>query len=170
MRWEDLFADLEAQLDSAQEVELAEEVLDLARSEEASVPLAARLRGRRGHPLVVGISNGDVQRGRVLEVGAAWLVLAQGNQRALIPFPAVAWVEGLAGVDATEVGYAASRLDLGHALRAIADDERAVSVVTWGREVAGQIERVGADFVDVALSPGSGLLSVPFGAILAVVG
>lgn len=170
MRWEDLFADLEAQLEWEQEAELAGEVAELAEAEAATVSLWARLPRRRDVEITVGVSNGATFRGHVVDAAPGWVVLGDGARRALIPVLAIAWLDGAGHADAGETGYTASRLNLGHALRGVADAETAVTVVTAARDLVGIIERVGADFVDILTSPQAVTISVPFAAILAVSG
>ena len=53
MRWEALFADLEAQLEAARSAELSADVAELTRAERATVELSSRLRSAHGQVLTV---------------------------------------------------------------------------------------------------------------------
>lgn len=150
MRWERLFADLEAQLEAARAAELTAEVADLARAERATVRLVERLRASTGAPITLRLVGGDVVVGTLLEPAEQWVLVADGPRRALVPLAAVTQVAGLA-TTATPAGdvHVARRLTLGHALRALARDRVVVRVATESGEVAGRLDRVGADHVDV---------------------
>jgi hypothetical protein len=178
MRWESLFADMEAQLDAARAAQLAADVADLTRAERATVPLEGRLRAARGTELTVRLPGGDAASGTVLEVAAQWLLLGDGSRRALVPLAAVQAVSGLPmAAHPRDDGHVGRRLGLGHALRALARDRVVVRLATDGAEVVGRLDRVGADHVDVAaLSDEPGLRprrapsgwTVPIGAIRVV--
>jgi hypothetical protein len=178
MRWELLFADLEAQLDAARAAELAAEVADLTRAERATVPVVARLRATRGAPLTVRLAGGDLVTGTVVEVAEQWLLLGDGPRRALVPLSAVAAVAGLTPTAQPATGgQVARRLGLGHALRALARDRVVVRIATDGGEVAGRLDGVGADHVDVTAvvdgpaarrHPSATGWTVPIGAIRVV--
>ena len=60
MRWEALFADLEAQADAEAAAELAAEVGERTRIEAAALHLVDRLRPAQGHPLVVATVGATV--------------------------------------------------------------------------------------------------------------
>ena len=75
MRWQQLFADLEAQLEAEEGRELALEVADRTRRERALVGLPERLLGHRGRTLQVRLLGGQVLAGEVVDVGltgACW--------------------------------------------------------------------------------------------------
>ena len=168
MRWEALFADLEAQLDASDAAGLAAEIADLTRAERATVDLAGRLRAAQGGPATIVVAGGDTVAGLLLEVAAQWVLVGDGVRRALVPLAAVAAVGGLAVRSAPSAGEVARRLGLGAALRALARDRVTVRVATDGGDLAGRIERVGADHLDLVAGPGAALWAVPFAALRVV--
>jgi hypothetical protein len=154
VRWDELFADLEAQFEAAQAAELAAEVSDRTRRELARVRLVDRLRASIDQPLTVGVPHLGSLRGRVTRVGPDWLLLTETPGReALVPLAIVLTVGGL-GPQAEEPGRegeVAARLGLRYALRLLARDRASLSItLTDGRTVSGTLDRVGADFVEIA--------------------
>lgn len=169
MRWEALFADLEAQLDASGAADLAAEIADLTRAERATVELVDRLRAAQGGHVTVVVAGGDTVAGELLEVAAHWVLVGEGTRRALVPLGAVAAVGGLPARSAPSPGEVARRLGLGAALRGLARDRVTVRVATEGVDLAGRIERVGADHLDLAVAvPGAALWAVPFAALRVV--
>jgi hypothetical protein len=173
MRWEALFADMEAQLDAALAADLASEVADLTRAELATVEVRDRLRAAQGTAVRIVVSGGGTVAGTVLEVASRWVLVGEGPARALVPLGAVVAVRGLAVRSAPAAGEVARRLGLGSALRALARDRVTVRIQADGFELAGRIDRVGADHLDVAVGldgqGGSGApWSVPFAALRVV--
>ena len=154
MRWQGLFADLEAQFEEAGRAELAAEVADRTRREAARLTLADRLGPTRGHPVQVAVVGGAVVAGRLADVGVDWvLVEEQGAREVLVPLPAVLTVAGVgARSDAPDsAGEVARRLDLRWALRGLARSRTAVAVgLSNGGLATGTLDRVGADHVDLA--------------------
>lgn len=154
MRWDDLFRDLEAQLDAADRADLAAEVADRTRRELARVRLVDRLRAAVGAQLTVTVLGGSSVSGSLLDVGPDWLLVAEGAARqALVPSAAVLGVAGLprrAAAPGSE-GSVAARLTLGFALRGVARDRSAVALLlVSGDLLHGTIDSVGADFVDLS--------------------
>ncbi len=178
MRWEALFADMEAQLDAARAAELAADVADLTRAERATVRLVGRLRAAQDTDLTVRVAGGEAVTGTVLEVAEQWLLLADGPRRALVPTAAIQAATDLpvATRPSAEV-HVARRLGLGHALRALARDRVVVRLTADGVQAAGRLDRVGADHVDLTVGadlarprPGSTAVvwTVPLAAIRVV--
>lgn len=157
MRWEALFGDLEAQFEQAEAAQLAAEVADRTRRELARIRLVDRLRAATGGELSCAVAGGETVSGRLLDVGADWILLGEAFAReALLPLAAVMGVTGL-GPRASEPGSegaVAKRLDLRYALRVVARDRSPVfCLLVDGSRVAGTLDRVGADFVDLAEHP-----------------
>jgi hypothetical protein len=154
VRWDELFADLEAQLDGAATAELAGEVADRTRREIATLSFIDRARAAVGHPVRVQLLGPEDLSGLLVEVGAQWLLLRDdGGRDVLTPWTAVVSVVGLGlrSVAATEGGQVFRRLGLATALRAIARDRAAVLVgLVDGSVVSGTLDRVGLDFVEIS--------------------
>ena len=156
MRWEQLFADLEAQAVAAETRDEQAEAGSRARVEHGRVALTDRLRGAVGAVVTLSCRGvGDVP-GRLVDVGVDWLLLVDDQQRdLLVATRAVRSVRGLtAATVAGPDGVVARRLDLRRALRGLARDRAAVQcVLDDGSVVVGTVDRVGADFVEVAEHP-----------------
>ena len=105
--------------------------------------------------------------GRLGRVGPNWLLLTEAQGRdALIALSAMTAIEGLTASTGREITGVARRLDLRHALRGLVRDRAPVTVALtgwaggvpvagqpqagFGTEVTGTIDRVGADFIEVA--------------------
>ena len=157
MRWEQLFTDLEAQF---AEQEAADERLEepsRARAEHGRVRLVDRLRGALGGPVSLRCPGVGELAGRLVDVGVDWLLLVDAGEReVLVATRAVAAVAGLtaATAPAEEEGAVDRHLDLRRALRGLARDRAAVQVLLGdGGVLAGTIDRVGADFLELAEHP-----------------
>ena len=161
MRWSELFDDLEAQLMHAEREAFEDEVRERATAEKAAISLGAVLAASEGALVRVTLVDGVRLEGTVRDATAQWIHVAQGAQEWLIPAGAIAAIDGVEP-GAGDPGVVASRLTLGHALRALAEDHAAVMVATRASTVRGRIDAVGADYVVIARSV------VPFAAILTV--
>ncbi|HEU0132644.1 MAG TPA: hypothetical protein VFQ85_16795 [Mycobacteriales bacterium] len=180
-RWAALFADLEAELDAAEAAELDAEVRDRARREVARLHLADRLAPAVGHPVTVTTLGAGTVRGTLADAAPEWLLLAGDPAgECLVPARAVLGIGGL-GAASTEPGTggaARARLTLGYAVRALARARTPVAVTLLdGSALHGTLDRVGADFAELAEHPAGearrpGLVrsvrTVPFAAIAAV--
>jgi hypothetical protein len=157
MRWERLFADVESQLEAADRAELAGEVADRTRREVARLRLADRLRASVGAELQLSVAGAGALRGRLRRVGEGWLLVQpEAGPAALVLRTALLAVDGLpaAATEPGSEGPVLSRLDVGHALRAIARDRSPVAVqLRDGTRLDGTLDRIGSDFADLALHP-----------------
>jgi hypothetical protein len=186
MRWEGLFADLEAQAAALEHAERAAEVDERTRGEFAALGLVDRFRGGADAPLRLRVAGGRTLTGTVGRVGPDWLLLAEdAGREAVLPMTAVLGVRGLSRYSAvpapaapSSAGVVVSRLGLRSALRGIARDRSPVRLaLVDGTAVDATLDRVGADFVEVAAhAPGEvrrrGAVRevelVPFAALAAV--
>lgn len=153
MRWDALFADLEARWDAEGRAERDAEVADRTRREHASIELLTRLAGHQGE-VRVRVAAGAVLEGPVLDVGKDWVLLEIPLRRrqALIPMSAVRAIEGLGRRSVS--ARTARRFGWGYAVRALARDRAVVQITDLdGTVVTGTIDIVGADYLELAAHP-----------------
>ena len=157
MRWQQLFADLQAQFDEEEAAAERGEGASRARAEMGTVRLAERLRGALGSEVVLGCRGAGTVTGVLADVGVDWLLLAaDGRREDLVAVRAVRTVGGLGRRTAVAepAGAVWSRLDLRRALRGLARDRSAVQLVLDdGVVLTGTLDRVGADYVELAEHP-----------------
>jgi hypothetical protein len=153
MRWERLFADLEARLAAEERNAWEGDLADLVRAERAQLTLADRLRAHLGESLTWSLGFGDPSLdGELLDVGADWVLIKAVRGETLIPIAAVQCVGGLSRAAGPDPGVVARRLGLGVVLRGLARDRAAVSVVLRGElSLVGTIDRIGKDHLDLAV-------------------
>ena len=169
MRWDRLFADLEARFDELADAEAAAEAADRERVAIGAVSAIQRLSGSIDRELRVRLAGGASVGGVLRTVGPDWLLLTEGQGRdCLVALAAVTAVEGLTASTGPEMTSLAKRLDLRRALRGLARDRSPVAVAMTGwaggsagsgaaygptgaAELTGTIDRVGADFIEVAV-------------------
>lgn len=155
MRWDGLFADLQAQWEHEAQAQTLAEAAELTRGEWAALPLVARLRGARGRTLRLLLRHGLRVELTVQAVGQDWIGgRTPGGDSVLVRLAAVTAVEGplAAAVVEESSGPGASGATLTSVLRRVARSRAAVEVVgtDGGVVVEGTVDRVGADHMDVA--------------------
>jgi hypothetical protein len=157
MRWQRLFDDLEAQAEAYAAAEFAAEVSERSRYEVGQVRLVDRLRAAVGHPVTVGCRGVGSVAGRLQRVGADWLLMEeQPDRHVIVACTAVTSIGGLGAMSAPpgSEGKVGGRLDLRRALRGVARDRSAVqALLVDGSLVSGTVDRVGADFLELAEHP-----------------
>ncbi|QEO08578.1 hypothetical protein [Protaetiibacter larvae] len=189
MRWDELFADLEGQL----EQELDAERLDLAAEEErlrlGRLTIRDRLMAmsRGGAVVRVALIDGATVRLRIDTAGRDWIAGSPeaGAGSVLVPLAAVAAVlpegdqlaRGLSIRSPEPGAELAGRLGLGFVLRDLCRRRAGVDVVTGDGIHHGTIDRVGRDHLDLAeheegSAPRGGAVRrvriIPFGRITCV--
>ena len=153
VRWESLFADLEAQWESEQDAVFEAEVADRTSIERVTVGLLDRVRGSDGRSLTLYLVEGEPVAGAVVEAGADWMLLRADREDVLVPLHAVAAVEGL-GTAVSPGGPLAGRITLAVVLRGLAERRSpALVLLRGGTRLSGSIARVGADHVDLLTHP-----------------
>jgi hypothetical protein len=157
MRWQQLFADLQAQFEAEEEALERAESASRTRAEVGAVGIADRLRGVLGLPLVLACGAAGTVSGVLAEVGPDWLLVEDDGARScLVALGAVRSVAGLGRrtAAAEPAGPVRGRLDLRRALRGLARDRSAVQVLLDdGSVLGGTLDRVGADYVELAEHP-----------------
>ena len=153
MRWEDLFADLDGQLAAGEAAALQAELTERTRAEQARLMLIERLTAHVGRDLTVGVAGAEPVAGRLADAVGAWLVVTEAAGRSvLVPAQAWRWFDGLSRRVEAPAGAVTRRSSLGSALRALAGRRAAVSLhLPDGTALAGTIDRVAADHLDLAL-------------------
>jgi hypothetical protein len=180
MRWDSLFADLEAQLYAAARLELETEVNERLRMDHAAFTLTDRLRGQLRQAVRVRLAGNLSFTGTLAHVGASWIVLDESARSVLIALGSVQFIEGMGRTTVLD-GPQGVRLGLASALRALARNRAEIVLfLAPGSEphvVTGTIDRVGKDFFELAaVASGEarragnvqGVLAVPFEAVAAV--
>lgn len=180
-RWDELFADLEAQAAGLAAAERAAEVEERTRGEVGALRLVDRLRAAAGGEVRLRLVGGSTVRGPLVRVGPDWLLVDETvGREVLVPLAALTGVRGLPRYSAVphSEGIVAARLGLRPALRGIARDRSPVRLeLVDGAAVDATIDRVGADFVEVARHPAGeprrarevqAVEAVPLGAVVAV--
>jgi hypothetical protein len=160
VRWEQLFADLDARFEELADAELMAELPDRQRSASAALTVVQRCAGAIGAELRIRVRSGRLHTGELRSVGADWVLLRPpGGGEVLVALAAVTSIEGLRAATGAPLGAVAGRFDLRLALRGIARDRSPVMLgVTGsaegqsgaGTDLSGTIDRVGADFVELA--------------------
>ena len=136
MRWDRLFADLEAELAAAGAADVRGEVAERTRIEHGRLRLVDRLRPAVGGEVVAAVTGAGTVRGVLVDVGSDWLLMAASPAPGdvLVALDAVMWVSGLGplSVEPGTEGPVAARLDLRSGLRALARDRVAVRLALRG--------------------------------------
>jgi hypothetical protein len=151
-----LFADLESQFAAMQDSDLYGEVADRIRAEMGRIAVLDRLRGALGTVVRFDLDGGRRVEGELVRVGKDCLLIASGRaEEWLVPLAAVTAVHGLGPWADQGDGAVSGRLGLNHLLRGIARDRSPVTVFCASAEQAasGTIDRVGADFLELAEHP-----------------
>jgi hypothetical protein len=156
MRWQQLFADLQAQFDAEEAAEDRMAGASRARAEMGAVELVRRMRGSIGVPLTLRCRGVGPVVGTLTDVGVDWLLLEDEQGRSILVASAtVGTVAGLGRLTAVEEsGAVRARMDFRWALRGLARDRSSVQVVLDdGGALTGTLDRVGADHVELAEHP-----------------
>jgi len=157
MRWQQLFADLQAQFEEEEAAAERGELASRARAEVGAVTLAQRLGGTLGLPVSLHCRGAGRVAGVLVDVGVDWVLLEDERGRSsLVAASAVRSVAGLGRLTAAaeDAGIVRGRLDLRRALRGLARDRSTVQVVLDdGAVLTGTLDRVGADYVELAEHP-----------------
>lgn len=157
MRWQQLFDDLQSQFEAEEAAAERAESASRARAEVGAVHLVDRLGGALGFPLVLRVRGAGQVAGTLVHRGPDWLLLEDElGRELLVAAAAVRTVSGLGRRTAVPEPAAGvrARLDLRRALRGLARDRSSVQLVLDdGATVTGTVDRVGADYLELAEHP-----------------
>src|SRR4051794_3324808 len=157
MRWQRLFEDLQWQFEAEEAAGERAESASRTRAEVGAVHLAERLGGALGCSLTLGVRGAGQVAGVLVGQGPDWLLLEDGQGREqLVALAAGRTGAGLGRRTAVPepAGRVRARLDLRRALRGLARDRSGVQIVLDdGGTLTGTLDRVGADYVELAVHP-----------------
>lgn len=179
MRWNDLFADLEAQLEFGRWQSAEQDAAELTRGMWAELSLMDRLRGALGHQVRVVLQDGRIQVLQLRSVGPTWVGGHAESGAVLISRDAILGVEGhlqRATVPSRPLQAGPSMASI---YRALSRRREALQVLGRHGDVVaeGTIDRVGKDHFDVAMHARDefrraavvqGVRVIPFEAVLLV--
>jgi hypothetical protein len=153
MRWEQLFADLEARLEAEERAAAEGDLADLVRAEHGQLTVRDRLGAHIGATLTWSVGSAEPSvTGELLDLGADWMLVRTVRREVLVPIAAVGSIAGLSRAAVPVKGEVARRLGLAVVLRGLARDRAVVTVrLRDEQSVTGTIDRVGADHLDLAL-------------------
>lgn len=156
MRWEALFADLEAQLNGEAARGREVEIQEMVRIERSRIAVAERMAGHVGTEVTVTALGGLRLRGRLLRVGTGWVAVADGPREYLLPAAGLRTIEGL-GVRVLRAAETVPRVrpGLGAVLRALVRDRAKVTLycVDGAEAGTGTLDHAGADHLQLAAHP-----------------
>ena len=153
MRWNDLFADLEAQLQFGHWEAVEQDAAELTRGLWAELSVMDRLRGALGQPVRLLLTDGQTKALELKSVGPSWI----GGMDAMSSL--ILMREAILGIDTvlSRAVVPSRPLQAGPSVlaiyRALARRREPVQVISRsGLTLAeGTIDRVGKDHIDVAL-------------------
>ncbi|MGT2425191.1 hypothetical protein [Amnibacterium kyonggiense] len=165
MRWDELFADLEGQLEHGLGAEEREAALEEERLRVGRASLRDRIAALAGSvdALPIRLVDGSTVELVPRTVGRDWVSgdLLGTSAQALLPLHAVAAL--LPGADQLRrsrepvaLGAVTDRIGLAFVLRDLARRRRTVQLATPGGVLAGTVDRVGRDHLDLAVHPADG--------------
>jgi hypothetical protein len=166
MRWDRLFAELEAEAAELADRRRDAEIADRTRAELARTRWVDRVRASTGATVRLRLLGADLVEGTVLQVAADWLLLRAGAHDVLVPAHAVVGIEGVGAATSPPADLPGGAPTWPAAWRVLARDRARVRLVrAGGSTVHGVPVRVGADFVE--LDTASGPVLVPYAAVTA---
>lgn len=155
MRMEKIFKDFEAQLAAERTRTIEYEAQDTRRAEFPKITQADRFAAQLGKTLQVNCAEALTWEGELVSMGNGWIQLRAHAENVLIPMGSINWWEGGHRGSFVESSTVARRLSMGYALRALATARLPLRIFHDDGSVTseGTIERVGMDFLELALHP-----------------
>lgn len=153
--WEELFGELDREVEAEERAELAAEVAERTRREHGEVRLLDRLRALTGAVVHLDVIGAGPVQGTVEKVGADWLLLRlDPGMQTLVALHAVVGLRGATRAAQLARGGLSERIGLTLVLRRLARERREVLLTRIDAGiVSGTIDRVGADYLEIAEHP-----------------
>ncbi len=153
MRWNELFTDLESQLEFGQWQSVEQDAAELTRGMWAELTLMDRLRANLGQKVRLMFPDGRLQTIKMLTVGPTWVGGLDESGSVLIPRPAIVGVEATLKHAVVPSRPLSAGPSLAAVFRALARRREAVQIIGLSGAVIaeGTIDRVGKDHFDMAL-------------------
>lgn len=163
MRWDELFADLEGQLEHGLGAEEREAELEEERLRVGRATLRDRIAAIGAEPVRVRLVDASQVEVVPRTVGRDWIsgdlvgsaaqvVLPLQAVLALLPTPA----QVVRSLELVSLGTVTDRIGLAFVLRDLARRRRTLQLTTTGGVLSGTIDRVGKDHLDLAVHPADG--------------
>jgi hypothetical protein len=163
MRWDELFADLEGQLEHGLGAEEREAQLEEERLRVGRATLRDRVAAIGAEPLRARLVDGSHVELVPRTVGRDWVSgdLVGTAAQVVLPLPAVAALlptpaQVERSLEPVTLGTVTDGIGLAFVLRDLARRRRALQLTTPGGILSGTIDRVGKDHLDLAVHPVDG--------------
>ena len=163
MRWDELFADLEGQLEHGLGAEEREAELEEERRRIGRATLRDRIAAIGTEPLRVRLVDGSHIEVVPRTVGRDWTSgdLVGSSAQVVLPLQAVAALLPTAAqlarsLEPVSLGTVTDRIGLPFVLRDLARRRRTLQLTTTSGVLSGTIDRVGKDHLDLAVHPADG--------------
>lgn len=158
MRMQRLFRDLDIQFEAEQFRTLENQAQRRARMEYLAVTMRERCAAQHGSRVKVCGTDGMVREGYLEAIGQGWIQLSTGRENILIPESSILWWEcenqaAEVKIDVQARAYRFSMSDACYALMMAQEPARVSCASPVNTMFEGVIARVGADFIEMALSP-----------------
>ena len=165
----EVLEDLEAQAESEHHRGRADELHDRARSAYHEVPLESRLMATLGAHVELTVEGMGQIAGALDRVGSQWCRVRQGQRCWIVLGHALMSARGVSSRAVPRVAWSpVDTMGVGSPLRRVADEGRPCVVhLLDGQVVEGEVERVGADFIELLL-PRTERMLIPLRALAAV--
>ncbi|MFW0154440.1 hypothetical protein ACN08X_00115 [Rothia sp. P6271] len=152
---EKIFRDYEAQLDSLRQQELESSAHELQRAEFAKVQQLDRLAAQQGKNVRICCSSSISWNAELETVGNGWVQLRSGAENILLPLRSIMWWEGGNHHAQVDTGTLMRKLNFSYAFRALSIARTPLRIFhrDFVTTTEGTIEKVGLDFIEVALHP-----------------
>ncbi|MFW0108507.1 hypothetical protein ACN08Z_05195 [Rothia sp. P7181] len=152
---EKIFRDYEAQLDSLRQQEIESSAQESRRAEFAKIQQVDRLAAQQGRRIRVCCHPSILWSAELETVGNGWVQLRSTTENILIPLRSILWWEGENRRSQLDAGAITRKLNFSYAFRALSVARTPLRIFhrDFVTTTEGTVEKVGLDFIEVALHP-----------------